>query len=279
MPRSGPAVLVQADAGHVPFAPAIATALADWLVTRPSTTIVVASQIDGEGDAEFARALAGSMTLPVLTLPAEAALEDVAAAVASSHAFIGSSPFGLALALSYGRPHVGLDLTETGALANFARTSANGAAFVVDAGAIAATLAAAPSSAHLIAVAGGIWGNIDRTFDELARHVVEAARARPGQAAPPPSAEYVAALEAAHRALQRRLLTERGLLADPNAAAVSDGTGPRLHQLWQLQKELDTTLSQLEQARAELDALRGTRTFRTLQPARRMYGRLRGLPK
>ena len=47
----------------------------------------------------------------------------------------------------------------------------------------------------------------------------------------------------------------------------------------ELLPEIRKRWRQMCRVRAELDALRATRMFRTLQPARRMYGRLRGLPQ
>jgi 2-polyprenyl-3-methyl-5-hydroxy-6-metoxy-1,4-benzoquinol methylase len=276
--RSGSALIVQAGADHVPFAPAVASALTDWIAVRPDTTIVVAEL--APGDEAFAEALTHALTVPTLRFPRDATIEDVVAALAGAGGFIGTSALALAVSMAYGRPHVGLDLTRAGALDSFARTSGNSRAYVTDAELIVETLAAAPAPAHLVAVAAGIWGSLDAHFDELARRIAEAARERRGHPAPAaPSDDYVAALEAAHRALQQRVLTERAYLAHRTVAAGGHEVEAPQHQLWHLQKELETLQAKLEHAQAELLALRGTRMFRTLQPARRVYGRLRGLPK
>jgi 2-polyprenyl-3-methyl-5-hydroxy-6-metoxy-1,4-benzoquinol methylase len=277
LPGSESAVIVQGGPELVPFAGDVARGLGQLVAARPQTALVLGEL--GDGDTDFADAVEDALDLPALRLPLDATAEDVVAAIAASDGFVGSSPVGLALALAYDRPHVGLDLAGTGALASFARTTGNKRAFVTEAAAIAPTFFTAPPPAHLLAVAAGIQGRLDAHFDELGRHIDLAARTRRGEDVriPEPS-DYVRALQAAHRALQQRILTERALLA--HQAVIESGfESAPLHQVWQLQKELAAAQDELDAARRELEALRNTRMFRTLEPARRVYGRVRGLPQ
>ena len=277
LPPSGEALIVQADDEHLPHAADIAAALAVIVAERPATTIVVAELDATGGDSAFASALVASLAMPVLRLGPEATTEDIVAAVAAADGFVGTSPVALALSLAFQVPHIGLDLVGGGGLESFARTSGRPNAFVTSAAEIRAALAAAPSRGHMAATAAGIAGSLDTHFDELARHVADVAFGRGGRPdGARPSIGYVHALEAAHRALQARLLSERAVLGDNRDGAEHESTPL---EMWRLRREVEALELRLEQVTAELEALRGTRMFRTLQPARRMYGRLRGLPR
>ena len=97
-------LLLQGNAAVVPDIDPFARAVSEAAQRDPGLPIVLVSLTPGQGDAEFADALAQRIDQTVFRLPAEVTLEDLVAAIASARAFVGSSTAGYSTALAFGVP-------------------------------------------------------------------------------------------------------------------------------------------------------------------------------
>jgi polysaccharide pyruvyl transferase WcaK-like protein len=246
--RETPALVVQGCDLLLPHLGAVVEAMSRWQAGRPGPLgVVVVETGRCRGDAVFADALEQALAPQRLwRLGDGATVEDLAAAIAGAEVFLGSSLHGAITALAYGRPFVLLNLMGEAKLDGFGDLTGLDRCVVHAAGEIVAALdraLAAPVSPELL---GTLQVRIDRHFDRLAELASERAAARP-EVTPDPTLD---------------------------ADAVADHLG-------RLRGELDVVragLARAEAAERELVALRATRTFRLLAPARQLYGRLRRTP-
>ena len=258
-PREGGGLVVQGDEALVPLVPRVVGSLRQVLDAQPGLSPVLVELHHDDGDAHFAGALAAALGGRVRRLPAAASQEDVAAAIAASSAFVGSSPVGCLAALAYGRPSVRTD----------------GAAAEHDG--LEKALAVALKSGAPERLLVRQQAELDAFFDTVARAAAAAARARhrghpPDPARPALEAE-LRALRRAHRARSERANVERALLADRVVETEAD-LGATVGELDELRRRAERESEARARYEAECDALRQTRTFRWTAAARRVYGKL-----
>ena len=299
-PAAGSPVLVaQGCELLLPHVDGVAAAAAQWLAARPGVApeVVVVETGRCRGDAVYADALARALAPSrIWRLPAEAAVEDLAAAIAGGDVFLGSSLHGAITALVYGRPFVLLNLIDDAKLDGFGDLTGLGRAVVHAAGEIGGALAGAPAALPAPGLLGTLQGRIDRHFDRLAELASERAAARPG-VGPDPSLDTYAVADHLGR-LRAGLATLEGQLAE--VARRADGAGQGFvglraalsglqaevgglradlaavrAGLARTEAELEASRRRAGEAERELAALQATRTFRLLAPARDLYGRLR----
>ncbi|MFP5375590.1 MAG: methyltransferase domain-containing protein [Acidimicrobiia bacterium] len=262
-PAQGPAVVVEAGERLLPDARAVGRAL-DAVVDETGASVVLAPALGCRaGGEECAGAVAAAMEAPAYRLPADAVAEDVVAVISQAAALAACSPAAAAVGLAYGVPavpvnRVGEDLP----------------------GALAAAFAGAPEGDGGRAA---VEAALDAHYDRVAAIAEVAAAARPGPvggAVPP--AEYVAAMDLAHRRMRQRLAAERLAVADHlgrhdgELLAVRARAERLAEEASRASAGRHACEAELARARAELEALRNTRVLRLLRPARAVYARLRG---
>jgi polysaccharide pyruvyl transferase WcaK-like protein len=168
-PADGPVVVVQGNHTMSGLAPDLARALREHAPDARLVTVAVSPCHD---DGAFAATLAGAAGEPTWTVPDDAPLEAVAAAIAGADCFLGVSLHGAITARAYGRPHVTLDPFGQAKLAGFADLVGGEVARVADVASAAAAvrdrLAGAPQAAGLEALEARIDAHFDRVAD-LAR--------------------------------------------------------------------------------------------------------------
>ena len=121
-PTQAPAIVVQAHAGYMGHSERLAKAISDLLRARPGTEVVLVETGPCHGDGGFADALQPLLPVRPHRVPPSAGLTAIAAAIAGSVGFIGSSLHGSITAFSYGRPVVVLAGLGSVKLAGFADT-------------------------------------------------------------------------------------------------------------------------------------------------------------
>lgn len=266
-PPSGPVIVVQGDGELADAAPAVARVVNELAGARGARCVVVESKLLGD-DAAFANSLVPHLQPPGDIMPIDAGLTDLLAAVANADAVIATSPSLLAVAFALGRPCVGLDLAELGLLHDVALAAGAPDAIAHKPTEVAAALAHAPTKEAFRTAQHRIEMQLDRHLDEVAAIVSLAAeRRRESNAGPVASASLasrLAAVEAAHAALQQRMAAERLAFADRAESYQR-----------QAEEELSRATTAREIAEARLAALYATKTMRILQPAHQFYGRLR----
>jgi polysaccharide pyruvyl transferase WcaK-like protein len=114
---SGPVIVVQGNQTMSGLAPALAAALNEISPAAHIATVAISPCHD---DHRFAATLANHARSRVWSLPEEARLEAVAAAIAGADCFLGVSLHGAITALAYGRPFVTLDPFEQAKVGGFA---------------------------------------------------------------------------------------------------------------------------------------------------------------
>ncbi len=257
-PREGAGLVLQAGAGSVPLVPALLPALRRALDDHPGLTPVVIELHHGDG--LFADALASALHgagVPAHRTPPSLGLEDVAALIAASAAFVGTSPAGGLTASGYARP------------------------WIMGAGpdGLGAALARAMGTGPDEATRRGLQGELDTYLDRLAGHAAEAARSRHPNGLPERTRadlqSELAALRRAHRIRVERSNAERVMLADHVSSAESGRAGmlSELEVLRRLAEEEGAARARFE---AECAALHQTRTFRWTARARALYRVLGG---
>jgi polysaccharide pyruvyl transferase WcaK-like protein len=113
----GPVIVVQGNYAMNGLAPALAAALNE---IAPGAHIATVAVSPCHNDHMFAATLANHAGSRVWSLPENAPLEAVAAAIAGAHCFLGVSLHGAITALAYGRPFVTLDPFEQAKVGGFA---------------------------------------------------------------------------------------------------------------------------------------------------------------
>lgn len=277
-PPEGWTVVAQGNRAGVRHAEDLAAALDRIAVGREDPTVMIVATGPCHGDEEFADVLQRHLRTPARRVPA-AGLQDIAAAVAASDGFVGSSLHGNITAFAYGRPHVALGWGGETKLAGFAE--AVGAP---------ECLAPAPEDAPAAfekmeslgprpEVLAALQARSDAHFDRVAELAVEAsARGQGTAAAGEAGAEDLrdgsARLREAYRARGRLLATGRWAAADRVARLEREVAALREEVGW-LRGRVPELEEELAAKHGELEELRATRTFRYTAGLRGLYGRLR----
>jgi hypothetical protein len=250
-----PVVTVHGGAGLLGVVDDLAASLLP-LVEAGTVAVQLAAAGALDGEEAFAGALENALgSSRCRRLPGVATLEDQAALIAGSTAFLGPPGLGLWLAAALGIPAAspaagggGRLLDELGVMRP--EPSALGAAVrgLLDPGAPRPTVAAAVA-------------RLDRHLDRLAGAV------RSGFRDDPPPTDHAGGVEdlvLAHDARGRQLFAERRALQAALESAVRD-----------LRGEADRLRSELAAARAANDRMVGSRTWRYTQPVRDTLARVR----
>jgi Polysaccharide pyruvyl transferase len=168
-PDGGPVVVVQGNHTMSGLAPELARALRERVPEARLVTVAVSPCHDDE---RFAAELAAAVDGPTWSVPGDAPLEAVAAAIAGADCFVGVSLHGAITARVYGRPHVTYD--------PFGQAKLSGFADLIDAQGSRATDAAAAAGivrdrlregAAATPGTAAIDARIDRHFDRVAELV------------------------------------------------------------------------------------------------------------
>ena len=180
-PVGSPLLVVQGCDLMRPHVDSVAVAVGAWRAGRPGGEVLVVETGRCRGDTQFARRLEEALAGQRLwRLPADATVEDLAAAIAGGDVFCGSSLHGAITAMAYGRPWVLLNLIDDAKLDGFGDLTGLGRFVAHTPAEIAAVLegatAAGPSPPDVLA---RLQRRIDRHFDRLAELATERAGARP----------------------------------------------------------------------------------------------------
>lgn len=180
-PAGAPLLVVQGCDLMRPHVEGVAAAVAVWRAARPDGEVLIVETGRCRGDTLFARDLEGALAGRRLwRLPADATVEDLAAAMAGGDVFCGSSLHGAITAMTYGRPWVLLNLIDDAKLDGFGDVTGLGRFVAHTAAEIPATLEGATTAgAPPPDVLTGLQRRIDRHFDRLAELAAERAAARP----------------------------------------------------------------------------------------------------
>lgn len=181
-PDGGWTLVAQGNAAGLPHMEETAAAIERIVEGHEDAAVVVLSTGPIHGDDEFAAALEERLRTPARRIP-EAGLQDVAAAIALSDGFVGSSLHGNITAAAYGRPHAILGWGGESKLTGFAE--------LIEAEECLASLPADLPEAFEKMEARGprpdvveeLQKRVDRHFDRVAEMAREAAagRARVGE--------------------------------------------------------------------------------------------------
>jgi polysaccharide pyruvyl transferase WcaK-like protein len=179
-PADRGALLIQGSVSLLPHAEAIATQVAELLEARDVAPLLVETG-PIHGDGRFAERMAELLPGEPRRLPSDAGSDDLLAAIASSHGFVGSSLHGAVIAASFGRPWLMLNLAGQAKLPGVAATVDADDRVVDDPSAIAAAFARAvedTGAADRIAQAA-------RSLDEQLDRLAELATSTAVRACPP----------------------------------------------------------------------------------------------
>jgi hypothetical protein len=263
---------------------AVVGALTRWQGARPVPLEVVAIETGRcRGDGPFADALVAALAPErVWRLPAGAAVEDLAAAIAGAGVFLGTSLHGAITALAYGRPFVLLNLIDDAKLDGFGDLTGLDR-FVLHGGAeIPGALDLALAEPAAPALVEDLQRRIDRHFDRLAELASERAAARPGvrpdrSLDADAAADHLGRLRGEVGALHGEVGVLHGELGAVQAglARLEAELGVSQAGLARVEVELEVAGRMAGKAERELSALQATKAFRLLAPARGLYGRLR----
>jgi hypothetical protein len=215
---------------------------------REGVVVVIATASAVRGDAAFADALAARLP-GAIRLPPEVGCDDLAAAVAGAARVIAGDRFVVAAALAHGVP---LEVGDAGSTAS-----------------LGAGVAATPVERAR--------ERLDPHFDTLAAFAAAAARARAAVAAAavPPAPDEPAdalrrrlgAVRRAHELRSRRLSEERAIFQAEFAQLAAERRA--------VEGDRDRLAAELAASRAEVEGLRGSKTWRYTGPLRTVYRRLR----
>jgi hypothetical protein len=255
--ETGPLLTVQGDAGLLGAVDALAAALVP-VVESGEVSVQVAASGRLEGEEAFAEALERALGSRCRRLPGVATIEDQAALVAASAAFLGPPGVGLWLAAALGVPAA--SPTARGDDRHRALLDELGVARPVPS-ALAATVRRLLHPDTPPPDAAGAAARLEHGLDRLAGAARAAAAGGPAPRLPPDGVET---LLAAHGALGRQLLAERHALQAALDGAVRDA-----------REEADRLRSELAAARAANDQIVGSRTWRYSQPVRDTLARVR----
>jgi hypothetical protein len=255
--ETAPVLTVQGDAGLLGAVDAVAAALVP-VVEAGEASVQLAASGRLEGEEAFAQALESALGGRCRRLPGVATIEDQAALVATSAAFLGPPGVALWLAAALG----------VRAASPAARGDDGRGALLDELGvarpapsALAATVRRLLRPDTPPPDAAAAAARLDRGLDRLVGAVRAAAAGGPAPPLPPDGMET---LREAHDALGRQLLAERRALQ-----AELDGA------LRGSREEADRLRSELAAARAANEQIVGSRTWRYTQPVRDTLARVR----
>ena len=255
-----------------PGARARAAQALESIATRAGTDLVVIDAVDTLGSSP-GRTLASSELTPL----------DLLATMAVAGLVVSDSPAMLALATGLARPALGV-MTGEGS-SGVSLPAAVGKDQVV--GRLDELVALAPVATADPALAqrrDEVAGSLDLFFDDLAGELLSAGVRPLRLAAPQRLAELtdqVLTLESVNAGLRVQLAREQAIIAN------SLGRPRHQDQLGGGSSDLPTSgsertllelrrgVAEIERLQDEITAIYATRTMRTLQPARRIYARLR----
>jgi len=278
-PERGEAIVVQANRDYVEEAPAIAGALRELLDRREDASVVVAETGPCHGDGEFAEALAAELGGRARRLGV-AGIEDLAAAIAGSGGFVGSSLHGNILAFVYGRPSVVLNFDGRSKLDEFGALVENPDCVAARATAIRKAFEYTESLGGRPGLREALRSRVDGHFDRIAGIATDAAlrrgesRGERESGEPSPVAEDRDDLWIAYEALAGRLSGRRAALADAFDDLRRENAGLR-RDLAAAREEIRAAEERLAGKEGEIRNLLNTRTFRYTAALRRLYGRIR----
>ncbi len=262
-PQTGLAVLLQLSARSVDAVDAVAEALSLLARSGTEVTVVLAELDASSGDAVALAPLQAALALPTTVLPVSAGLDDLVAAVAGADAVLATSPTALAVARSFDRLLLAIDLHADPELERWTERVTSLAELRAGVKGLGARLHAGGWVAPLDAATVTGRAALQEHFDGLAARVGRAVVARRAASGEPDAgvglAERLTALESAHAALRAQTHRERAALAHVDAPVPVPTVDPETEHL-----------------RTQLLALQNSRTLRTLRPARSVYARLRG---
>jgi len=204
---------------------------------------------------------------------------DLVALLANAVVVIADDPAIVALATSLARPAVAVVASDPGIHRNFIEWANLYDVLVTDGGGLVAA-AELVQGLNVERTAQRMVADVEVLLDGLADAILSCTGRRFVHSVPQRLAELtdqVNVLEIANAGLRLVLGRERSAFAayvQPGRGAIPPKTGPESRGA---REALDKAEQEIAHLRFELDAVYGTRTMRTVQPARRVYSRLRSL--
>ena len=183
-PVDGAPVVVQGNRSLVPHVGPIAAALHE---TFPDIDVVILETSHGNGDSEFADALAPLLTRAPFRWNSELGLADVVAAVDAAAMFIGVSLHANITAFVYGRPGIVLDLDSESKLAGIVHVFDESWIHVTATDQLVTALGAASGQPRSRERLAKLQRGVDSHFDRLAAAIITAHAETPGSDHPGPS--------------------------------------------------------------------------------------------
>jgi polysaccharide pyruvyl transferase WcaK-like protein len=290
-PGDGKALVVQGNRDMLAFVPEIAAALDQILVHHADLQPVLIQTGVCHGDGDMAGALEAALSRRVFRLPPEVGVEDIAAAISRSAAFVGSSLHGCITALAFGRPFLVLNLDAQSKLDGFADLADRDGAVARAPTEVGPALERVLDQGADAAPATRLQRQVDDHFDRVATIVETTSARRDHTRDDGPSSPHTAGrleaeirtLRSAHEAQAHRIRAERLRLAD-HMKEVQEELLARRAAVADLQAALEESNASADEAQVraseaerEIRSLQNTRTFRYLAAPRRTYSRIRRL--
>jgi hypothetical protein len=284
-PEDRDALVVQGSRSFVDRVPGLAPAVAR-LADDLDAAVVLVETGPCHGDGAFAEAMREA--LPDRPFhAASASVEDLAAAIAASAGFVGSSLHGSISAFVHGRPH--LLLGEESKLRAFARLIDREEAVVADPDDVPTAFAKVAARGPQPDLVAALQHRVDEHFDRMAAIIADTIPGRPQAPAEPTATqlrEHLRSLAAAHASFARRVAADRARLAE----RVEEREAERRRNVEHLEAEIARRDQEVERLRGQVDheraqretqvadrdrqlkALLNTRTFRYTAALRRAWG-------
>lgn len=277
-PESGWTLVVQGNAAGLPHLGEAAAAIDEIASRHEDATVVIVSTGPIYGDDEFAEALGPVLRTSVRRVP-EAGLQDVAAVIALSDGFVGSSLHGNVTASAFGRPHAMLDWGRESKLRGFAR--------LIEAEESLASPRELPEAFEKMEARGprpevmaSLQDRVDRHVDRVAEMAREAAarrdrgfagRLRPGAPGEAALRRALRDLREAYEARGRALAFARWATADEMIRREEEVRALREEVEW-LRRMVADLRRQLAAREAHVEALLSSRTWRSTAWLRGLTG-------
>lgn len=260
-----PPLVVQGNAASVFQVQGIAAALERLRKEREVAGVVVVETGPCHGDGEFAGAL--SEALPgTIRLPS-GGLADVAAAIAASAGFIGTSLHGNITALTFDRPHLVLAWGGESKLEGFAETIDNLDCLVERPDDLPGAFEKVASMGSRTEIVAELARRVDAHLDRVAEVAVTAGARRDRPPAAASTAEQLELLRQAYERRGRLLVAQRWTMADRFADLDAE--------IASLKAEIARLEREVAGKTGELERLLNTKTLRYTAMLRRLYGGLR----
>lgn len=238
----------------------------------------IVTNLDQPAEGSPLAGLARRRAARVVTVqPGEGPL-DLAAVVAGADVVVTDDAALASLACGLDRPII-VVADRPGAFSRWARGAGLAVGTLEELPALGEDLSRRPASE----ARDDLWGILDTAFDDLAARLLSAGTRRTAAAAPARIAELarrVQVLEAANAGLRGRLELLLGQLEIPPvpAAGPAGAAGAASRAVSKRTEEsLGQAQAQVQHLQEEIDRIYSTRLMKTVQPVRRVYGRLRAL--